>query len=124
MRAVWQAVASMVFGFALLAAATQAPAGIEGGGACCLCTCIGGPQLCVPGPSPEDCDAVCIEQFNGSGPCLGEGFNSSCVQTPQCAGLIRSSAAPLVGPTGLTVVAVLLGGFGVWQAARRARKQS
>ncbi|MDX2167967.1 MAG: hypothetical protein SF182_12910 [Deltaproteobacteria bacterium] len=111
----------MVFGLALLAAATQAPAGLGGG--CCLCTCIGGPQLCIPsGPDPDDCDAICAGQFNGSGPCLGSGFNSSCAQTAECAGLIPNAAAPLVGPLGLTAVAVLLGGFGVWQAARRSRR--
>jgi hypothetical protein len=120
-RTVWQALSASVIGLALLMAASQAPAGFNG--ACCLCTCIGGPQVCLPGPNDEECDALCAQQFNGSGPCIADGFNATCPQVPQCAGLIPSAAAPLVGPTGLTAVALLLGGFGIWQAARRSRRE-
>ena len=116
-RMSWQAFSGVTIGLALLTLAVQAPAGFPG---CCLRDCMSGVQ-CIPG-DPTACLAMCSDGLNET--CRTAGFNSSCAQVAECAGLVPAAAAPVVGPTGLTVVALLLGGFGIYQAARRSRRGS
>ncbi|MEO8602531.1 MAG: hypothetical protein ABI629_08150 [bacterium] len=117
LRTMWQVVAAAVLGLALLTLTGAAPASAG----CCLCDCGGAPLLCIPG-SQDNCDAKCSNDALNS-TCLTQGFNATCPQVAECAGaIIPAAAAPLLDQTGLTVVAVLLGGFGIFQAARRARR--
>lgn len=87
---------------------------------CCLCSCGSGPDLCLPSGG-LNCPSVCPPGLNDT--CEGEFFNTTCPQTAECAGaIIPSAGAPLASSGGLTAMAMLLGGFGIWQAARRSRR--
>jgi len=118
MRVGWQTLAAAILGLMILVGQAHAlPAPVL----CCLCSCADRPLLCVPN-SQGDCSASC-PGGNLNDSCLVEGFNSSCPQVAECDGaIIPSAGAPAVSQTGLTAMAVLLGAFGIYQAARRSRR--
>jgi hypothetical protein len=78
---------------------------------CCACDCSGTIVACA------NTQGSCLA-LNGT--CAGLGLNGSCdfgfvnsslpcAETSECAGLLRSEAAPVVGPTGLAVATAALG---------------
>jgi hypothetical protein len=87
---------------------------------CCVCECSGGATLC--GGTEETCIEAyefCM-QVNAS--CSFDQVNASCGSVEACAAAGPAAAAPLVGSTGLTIMALLLGGFGILQAQRLRRR--
>lgn len=90
-------------------------------GTCCVCSCQ--PGLC--GQGSAGCEEVienCTGATNSTMLCKIElRQNSTCSELPECAAAGRQ-AAPLVGPTAVAALTVLLGGYGMLRA-RAARRR-
>lgn len=87
---------------------------------CCICECSGGATLC--GDTDSGCDAAAEFCMQVNASCAFDQVNGSCASVPACAAAGAAAAAPLVGSTGLTIMALLLGGFGMLQARRLRRR--
>jgi len=120
---VMKRLATLLAIYAVCAAALLANVGGEASatlGGCCICACEPPRQtVCGMGDDCPDVLELC-SQLNVTS-CNFNETRDPCSEVPACAAT-APAAAPLFGPTGLTVMALLLGGVGVWQAARRTRR--
>ena len=116
----WSGIATLTLGLALLSLVGQSQAGLSlGGRLCCICNCAG--VLNCAQTSPEGCLEFCTGGSVNHTGCLPEFVNGSCAEVPQCPE--EQHHAPVVGNTGLTVVALALAALGVVGLRRAARRK-
>jgi hypothetical protein len=109
-----------VVGLALLGLLRRAPAGEAI--FCCVCDCGNGQFRCTNEIDPADCKTFCSGHVNGTS-CGFEVSSSICADLPQC-DTRATTRAPALGPGGLTMVALLLAGFGAFGLRRAARRRN
>jgi len=116
----WSGIAAVTLALALLSLGGQSQAGPIAEVGCCVCSCAGEVR-CLAQVTSNGCREFCAGRnvINSTG-CEGRFENSSCAAVPECP---PERAAPALGNTGLTVVALVLAALGVFGLRRAAGRK-